>query len=213
MAPHRIVVSASCIEKTRHKTTFPSLRCLPERIGNAVGTPPRRGSSSIPSWLLRLSPVICMNGAGVGLTTVTAVAVPATFALPAIETILKEFERGGACLALNMRELHIPFEAMISVPIEAQVGCGESRNEWRLRIRAAANVGLYPKFDGVLRLMPAGEGGSQLELEGTYVAPFGRLGRAIDVSLLQGAAQSSLHRFLCSIASRIAALCRWAQFA
>lgn len=152
---------------------------------------------------------------GVRVSTATAITVPATFALPAIETILHEFAKhpGSASLALKIDQLHVPFQAMISVPVEACVSPGEGRNEWSLQIRAAANAHMYPTFEGVLTLVPAARTGSELQLNGTYLVPFGALGRAIDLTLLRGAAQSSLQRFVRDVANRIAMLSQWTQFA
>jgi hypothetical protein len=144
-------------------------------------------------------------------TISAAVAVPAHFALPALETILREFsqEPGRASFALNMRQLHLPFEATFSVPIEAHVFAGNARNEWRLHIHAAHNSRMYPTFQGLLTLIAAADSGSQVQLEGHYVAPFGAVGRVIDETVLRGAARSSLERFVREIAYRVAAIARW----
>ena len=150
---------------------------------------------------------------GVPVISATAIAAPASFALPAIELILKEFTQcpGRASLALNIRDLHVPFEAMISVPIETHVRPGEHRNQWRLRIRAAQNVGLYPAFEGLLTLLSADNKGSQLQLEGSYAPPMGSFGSAIDRTVFHGAAKASLDRFVRNIASRVATLSQWVQ--
>ena len=144
----------------------------------------------------------------------TAIKVPAAYALPAVETILKEFRKtpGTASLALNLQELHAPFEAMISVPVKTRIEPGCGRNEWHVAIDAAATPHLYPSFDGYLTLLDAPASGSELRLEGRYVVPFGTVGRAIDSTLLHGVAESSLRRFLRDIASRVAALSQWAAF-
>lgn len=138
--------------------------------------------------------------------------VPAHFALPAVETILNEFaqESGRASLALNVRQLRLPFQATIYVAVDARVLPGDAPNEWRIHICAARNPALYPTFDGVLTLVDAAAAGSVLQLEGEYDVPFGAVGRAIDVTLLRGAAISSLERFVREVAYRVAALARWA---
>ena len=153
------------------------------------------------------------TNSGLRISIATALCAPVEVALPAVETILKEMARqpGNASLALNIRELRVPLEAMISVPIEARVHCGEGRNQWLLRVRAARRAHMYPVFEGTLTLLSAAESGSQLQLDGTYVPPFGSAGRAIDATVLRGAAQSSLHSFLRNVASRVAMLARWAQ--
>jgi hypothetical protein len=157
-----------------------------------------------------------MNGKnGLQVNAATAMVVPTTFAHPAIETILDEFSHysGSASLALNITELHVPFQALLSVPVTAHVHAGQCRNEWTLQIEAAAKAHLYPRFEGVLTLVPAASCGSQLQLNGAYVPPFGALGRAIDTTFLHGAVQSSLNRFLRDVAHRVAALAHWARLA
>ncbi|HLI95736.1 MAG TPA: hypothetical protein VKT72_06580 [Candidatus Baltobacteraceae bacterium] len=146
------------------------------------------------------------------MNTSAAVALDTTFALAAVETILN-----GVCsdtsqaLALNIRQLSVPLEALISVPVDVRVRSGEARNEWRLRIRAVSKPHLYPRFAGVLTLIPAADQGCQLQLSGEYAPPLGAIGRVIDATVLRGAAQSSLERFVREIAYRIAALARWAS--
>ncbi len=102
---------------------------------------------------------------GLEVSTSAALCVPAHFALPALETILKEFAQapGRASLALNVRQLHLPFEATICVAVHAQVVPGEARNQWQVHIRAAQNEAMYPEFHGLLTLMTAGDSGSQLK--------------------------------------------------
>lgn len=141
-----------------------------------------------------------------------ALPVPARYALPAVEAILNEFARepGRASLALNVRQLHLPFEATIAVAVDARVEPGEASNEWHLQIQAARNPGLYPKFDGVLTLIAANETDSQLQLDGAYTVPMGSVGRVVDATVLRGAAKTSLERFVREVAYRVAALTRWA---
>lgn len=149
---------------------------------------------------------------GVAISASAAIAVPADFAFPAVETILNEFARapGRAALALNVRQLHLPFQATISVAVHARVLPGEAHNEWRLQIRAAQHAPMYPTFEGLLKLLPAGRTGAQLLIDGRYTPPFGPLGRSIDATIMRGAAQSSLQRFVREVAFRVVALAHWA---
>lgn len=129
-----------------------------------------------------------------------------------METILKEYGQrpGAANLALNMQDMHVPLETLIAVPVCVVVKAGLSRNEWQLSICAAVKPQLYPTFEGQLRLLDAAACGAQIQLEGTYVVPLGAVGHAIDVTLLRGLAESSLHRFVRDLSIRVAALSRWA---
>lgn len=145
------------------------------------------------------------------VTTSTAIASDTTFALAAVETILKDASRETprAALALNLRQLKMPLEAMMTVPVDVHVSAGDARNEWRLRICAASDPFLYPTFSGVLALIPACGQGCQLQLDGDYTPPFGALGRLIDATLLRGVAQSSLERFVREVGYRVAAVAQW----
>ena len=157
-----------------------------------------------------------MNGCnGVQVESTTAIAVPAAFALPAIETILKEFKQRvyAASLALNLEEMHVPLEALISVPVEVDVSPSLSRNEWLLLIRAESKSNLYPVFRGRLTLLDAAAAGAQIQLKGSYVVPLGALGHAVDMTLLRSAAESSLNRFVRELAHRVASLSTWTAFA
>lgn len=147
------------------------------------------------------------------VTASSAIALDTTFALAAVETILKDAcsETPQAALALNIAQLKVPLETMISVPIDLRVDSGDARNEWLLQLRAHSKPHLYPTFAGVLTLLPAGERGCQLQLRGEYVPPFGMVGRVIDSTVLGGVAQSSLHRFVKDIAHRVAAIAQWAR--
>lgn len=153
------------------------------------------------------------NKEGVPISTTAAVTVPAAHALPALETILTELTKrpGSTSLALAMHEVHIPLQAMISVPVQAQVLPGKARNDWRLEIRAASKSPLYPTFAGNLTLSPASERSCELSLHGSYSVPLDGIGRAIDATLLRGAAQASIDRFVREIAHRAATLARWAK--
>jgi hypothetical protein len=138
-------------------------------------------------------------------------AAPAAFALPAVERILREFgDPANASLALNVRDLGIPFQGLISVPVRAELRAGKARNEWNLRIAAANHTSLYPVFAGTLVLLRAGQG-SELRLDGVYEVPLEPLGRALDATVFHGAARSSLQRFLREISHRVVALLHWAQ--
>lgn len=141
-----------------------------------------------------------LTDSGLEVSSCAALAVPAAFAQ----------EPGRASLALNVQQLRLPFQATISVPVDARVSPGEGRNQWRLHIRAASNPAMYPTFDGVLALLSAAGSGAQLQLDGRYTVPLGPIGRAIDMTALRGAARSSLRRFVRELAYRVAALARWA---
>jgi hypothetical protein len=151
---------------------------------------------------------------GFRVTASAAIASDTTFALAAVETILKDIssKTPQAALALNIPQLRVPLEAMISVPIDLHVDWGNARNEWHLEICASSQPHLYPTFVGVLALIPAAECGCQLHLSGEYAPPFGAFGRAIDATVLRGVARSSLQHFVQDIAHRVAAIAQWARY-
>ena len=152
---------------------------------------------------------------GVFISTATAIPVADAYALPALETVLTELEKhpGSTSLALNMQELHVPLQAMVSVPVQAQVLADDERHAWHVEIRAASRPQMYPTFNGALRLVSCGERACELRLQGRYQVPLGALGRVIDSTFLRGAVDASMQRFVRELADRVAMLARWAKLA
>ncbi len=64
-------------------------------------------------------------------------------------------------------------------------------------------AGLFPALDANLTLAPGGEHQAQLALTGTYRAPFGRLGAALDRALLHRVATMTAATLLTELASAI----------
>ncbi len=64
-------------------------------------------------------------------------------------------------------------------------------------------AGLFPVLDANLTLTPDGEHRAQLTLTGTYRAPFGRLGAALDRALLRRVATMTAAALLTELASAI----------
>lgn len=149
------------------------------------------------------------------LRSTAAVAVQAAVALTAPEKVLQELgqQSGRSALALNIRDVHISFETLISVPVRTDVKHipGHGRNEWHIGIRAASTPHLYPVFAGDLGLVPVGGRACELEIAGAYRVPFGSLGRALDATLFSGIAEQTMRRFIRDIANRVVALLRWAN--
>ncbi len=156
------------------------------------------------------------NKSGFKVSAVTAIRVPAIFALPAVDAALKEFAHrpGSGSLAVNVQELGFPLAATVGIPIEASVSDGRSRHEWEIEMRSATRAHMYPSFTGVLSVTQAGASGCELRLEGEYMVPLGEIGRVIDLTLFKGIAQSSLQRFVHDIAARVMAeRMQWALMA
>lgn len=153
------------------------------------------------------------NNTGFKVDAGTAIRVPATFALPAVDAALKEISHaaGSVSLTLNVKDFRLPLEATVGVPIETHVRGERSRHEWQIEIRSASKAYMYPSFTGVMSVVQAGANGCELRLEGEYIVPFGGIGRAIDRVLFRGAARSSLQHFVHDIAASVMAeRMRWA---
>lgn len=65
-------------------------------------------------------------------------------------------------------------------------------------------AGLFPVLDANITLMPEGEHRSLLAFDGTYRAPFGRLGAALDKALLHRLATTTVSALLTELAAALA---------
>jgi hypothetical protein len=108
-------------------------------------------------------------------------------------------------LTLGLSDLHLPIEGSVSIPIEAGVEAQPLRWECRIEIEAEQNRELFPHFEGTLTVTPNGRGACELRLQGSYDPPLGLLGKGLDATVLRGAAERALRRFLEWLATEIRA--------
>ncbi len=109
-------------------------------------------------------------------------------------------------LTMGMRDLHIPLEGVLSVPVAASVEPRPMRWECRLQLEAEHNRQLFPRFDGTLTITPNGAHESELWLQGSYEPPLGAFGIGADATLLHGAAENSLRGFLTWLGAEVTRL-------
>jgi hypothetical protein len=69
-----------------------------------------------------------------------------------------------------------------------------------LRVVASGASGLFPELDADLELLPDGEDGCKLVLQGTYRLPLGHVGELLDRKLLHGLREASLKNFVQRVA-------------
>jgi hypothetical protein len=105
-------------------------------------------------------------------------------------------------LRIEFSDLGAPLDGAIVVPVQA-LATANPAGDFALEITAAGNKRLYPVFSGTLALVSMDKMKCALRLEGTYDAPLGMLGFAIDATLLAGAARTSLQRFLDDLAKTV----------
>ena len=110
----------------------------------------------------------------------------------------------AVALSVNLRDLKIPFDAELRVPVRPHVEHDPSPWECRIEIGAEENSQLFPRFDGMLTITSEAVGESRLRLRGNYDPPLGLFGNAIDATLLSGVAERSLEEFLDWLARDIA---------
>lgn len=67
----------------------------------------------------------------------------------------------------------------------------------------ASSSWLFPRLDGLLGLSKIGTGQSQLWLEGSYRAPFGRPGQLMDQAVMHRVADSTIRGFLDRVANSL----------
>jgi hypothetical protein len=144
----------------------------------------------------------------------TTVELYVPLALPAVATrdaAMRIFKAIGdhvapyehVSLSLGLRDLQIPIDADVNVPITAHMETTPQRWECKIEIEADSNKKLFPHFTGTLSITPNGHDSCELWLQGSYDVPMGLLGSNIDVTFLRGSAQKSLERFLEWLAGEI----------
>jgi hypothetical protein len=69
-------------------------------------------------------------------------------------------------------------------------------------LRARSNAGFFPTFSGTIGVEENGLSHSRVSLRGSYQAPLGVMGAAIDAVALRGVARSSLERMLDALIHR-----------
>ncbi len=138
-----------------------------------------------------------------------SVALPAAAVRDAAMRILKAIGERSApydhvTMSLGLRDLQIPIDADVSVPIRVGVEPRPLRWEADVEIAAANNQRFFPRFHGMLTVTPNGHNACELWLQGSYDLPMGLLGTNIDATILRGNAQTSLQRFLEWLSAEIA---------
>lgn len=106
-------------------------------------------------------------------------------------------------VSVYLRDLHAAVRGEIRIPVTVDVVDRPVRWEYAINIRAAADEGFFPRFEGTLSITPVGSQ-SELWLQGTYEPPFGPIGAVLDRTVLRHAAKRSLQSFLQRIADDIA---------
>lgn len=125
-----------------------------------------------------------------------ALDLPAPAVLDATIAVLEELDRSGSdLLTLGVR----------SVRVHAQLRAlpRPMRFECSIELAASHRPELFPVFRGDLSVSPLRESGCELWLQGSYEVPLGVAGKAIDATVLHGAAARSLGEFLTWIARQV----------
>ena len=124
----------------------------------------------------------------------------------ALEAVLSEIADRPGSLSLSLdlaADLEAPVEMSLAVPVALRAARAAD-NAFAVHIEPASHQPYYPSFRGMLRITRARSDSSIAELSGTYTVPLGALGETLDATLLHGAAQSSLRRFLAAVIERAA---------
>lgn len=137
-----------------------------------------------------------------------SVALPGALARDAMMRILKAMTDrtppfDHVTLSLGLRDLQVPIDADVSVPVHTDAELRPQRWESTFEIEAENNQRFFPRFHGTISVTPSGRSACELWLQGNYDAPMGALGEGIDTTLLRGAAERTLTRFLEWLAGEI----------
>lgn len=142
------------------------------------------------------------RNANAAVAVQVAVGEPVERIVPGLEAVLTQIQARPGSVNLNVdlaADLEAPVEMLLAVPVAVSVARDPHENAFALRIVPQTRRHFYPRFRGMVRVMPARANSSVVTLRGTYTVPLGALGQSVDATLLRGTAQASLKRFLASI--------------
>lgn len=133
---------------------------------------------------------------------------PAADVVAAVKALTSAMQRReppfeSLSLGVDMRDLKMPIEGQLRVPVRIQTQPADAPSTCRVLIGAAAESEFFPRFEGRLTVAPVERSGASLCLCGRYDAPLGFLGGAVDASVLRGVAERSLREFLAALAVRV----------
>jgi hypothetical protein len=111
-------------------------------------------------------------------------------------------KRGAVCLTLRLEDLQLPVSATISVPVAIHTEPSRE-SEFDIAIDGLAQSSLYPRFRGKIGVAGGSGNRAEISMNGSYSVPMGWIGKAVDSTLLQGAAAASLTEFLLRLVSEI----------
>lgn len=140
-----------------------------------------------------------MSSSSVSISAAVPLDAPRGLAAPVLEKLLRglELDPERAALSVDLaRDLQFPVEATVKVPVQLQLVAIRPPATFEIRLHAAEQREYYPEFTGLLTLESVDAPLSSLRISGTYAVPLGAFGAALDMTLLAGAAESSLRRFL-----------------
>jgi hypothetical protein len=124
----------------------------------------------------------------------TAARDATTEILRALGEQREPYER--ALLSVGLRNVHLPMDGAITVPVAASVDPRPLRWECAIHIEAENHQEFFPTFEGTLTVTPNGHDACELWLQGSYTPPMGTFGATLNATVLRGAAESSLRAFL-----------------
>lgn len=117
----------------------------------------------------------------------------------ALQRVVREFGTETSSerrtLSVYLQDLHVGVNGEIRVPVAMEVAEHPARFESAISIRASADKGYFPTFEGTLSINPVAEK-SELWLQGTYEPPLGVVGALLDRTILHDTARRSLQAFL-----------------
>jgi hypothetical protein len=121
---------------------------------------------------------------------------------------LHVFRHATAAAATDAAKLHAkvgPFDIGAEVTIKiVRVDHDTSYNRPAMKLRlewaATSHPGWFPEMKATLAIFPLSPTETELELEGSYEPPIGKLGAVIDLALMHRIAEASLTRFVQEVA-------------
>jgi hypothetical protein len=113
----------------------------------------------------------------------------------------------AGALRINVAGIEIGKEIHIEIigSSDSEHGVVGAARETRIDLRwsAIGDATLFPTMKAELTLYPLSSTETQLDLKGTYEAPFGALGAAFDAVVGHRIAEASVHRFIVDVAEQL----------
>ncbi len=138
------------------------------------------------------------------------IELPYALVLPAMERTLEAMAKNEPpyekiALTIDFTGLHVPASGSVGVRVQltGNPAIGDPPSQFALSLEAEGLGALFPRFEGFVAPSPLGASCTELWLQGRYDPPLGPIGSAVDATVMNGVAKTSLEGFLRRLAADV----------